>query len=228
MLVKLQNPSCSCFATQRDWRKRFGRVLKEDARPMVILAPMHPILLVFDLDSTEGPPVPEKLQRFAKFEGEWNPKRLSRTLETASARDLIRIDTVTLSSTLAGYATTFTGQNGMRLRITLHDGLDEPSRYGVLIHELAHIYLGHLGSFEDSWWPSRQGLGHWAREVEAEAVAYIITQRAGLKGSSPQYVSGYLDGGYIPGQVSLDMIAKVAGRLDEMGTRSLGRRQKST
>ncbi len=223
MLVWLQNPSCSFYATQKDWLKRFGRFLKEDARPMVILAPMHPIMLVYDLDSTEGPPLPEKLRRFARFEGEWNPKRLSRTIENASTRDLIRIDTVKLSSTLAGFANISIGQDGMRMRIALHDRLDEPSRYGVLLHELAHIYLGHLGSFKDSWWASRGCLDQWAREVEAEAVAYIVSRRAGLRGASPQYVSGYLDGEDIPRQISLDMIAKVAGRLDKMGKSRLGR-----
>ena len=142
MLVRLQNPSCSFFATQKDWNKRFFRRLKEDARPMLILAPMHPVMLVYDLDSTEGPPLPEELQQFAKFEGEWDPTRLSRTVTNASTRDLIRIDTVKLSSTNAGFATLSAGQGGMEMRIGLHDALDEPSQYGVLLHELAHIYLG--------------------------------------------------------------------------------------
>ena len=41
MLVRIQNPSCSFYATQRDWEKRFKRFLIEDAKPMLILAPMH-------------------------------------------------------------------------------------------------------------------------------------------------------------------------------------------
>jgi len=225
MLVKLQNPSCSFFATQKDWQKRFGRRLKEDARPMLILAPMHPVMLVYDLDSTEGPALPQELQQFAKFEGEWDPERLSRTVTNASTRDLIRIDTVELSSTNAGFATISAGQGGMKMRIGLHDELDEPSRYGVLLHELAHIYLGHLGGDKDGWWPSRGNLARRAMEVEAEAVAYILSRRAGLKGASPHYVSRYLDGDATLQAISLDLIAKVAGRLEDMGTRILGKRR---
>jgi hypothetical protein len=30
--------------------------------------------------------------------------------------------------------------------------LGEPSKYGTLCHELAHIYLGHLGADRDHWW----------------------------------------------------------------------------
>jgi hypothetical protein len=36
MLVRVQNPTCSFYATQTDWGCRFERKLKEDARPMLI------------------------------------------------------------------------------------------------------------------------------------------------------------------------------------------------
>jgi hypothetical protein len=225
MLVRLQNPSCSFFATQRDWKTRFRRTLKEDARPMLILAPMHPVMLVYDLDSTEGSPLPQELLQFATFEGEWDPRRLERTVTNASARDLIRIDTVKLSSTNAGFATISAGEGGMKMRIGLHSELDEPSRYGVLLHELAHIYLGHLGGDKDRWWPSRGDLALRATEVEAETVAYIVSRRAGLKGTSPHYVSRYLHGDATLQAVSLDLIARAAGRLEEMGTGILGKRR---
>ena len=45
MLVRLQNPSCGFYARAKDWRDRFDRYPKEDARPMLILAPMHPVML---------------------------------------------------------------------------------------------------------------------------------------------------------------------------------------
>jgi len=223
MLVKLQNPSCSFFATQKDWHKPLGRWLKEDARPMIILAPMHPVMLVYDLDSTEGAPLPQELREFAKFQGTWDPGRLSRTVKNASTRDMIRVDVVKLSSTNAGFATILAGQGGMKMRVCLHEELDEPSRYGALMHELAHIYLGHLGGDRDGWWPSRGDLAQRAMEVEAEAAAFIVCRRAGLQGASSQYVSRYLDGDATLKAVSLDQIAKVAGRLEEMGTRALGK-----
>jgi hypothetical protein len=74
MLVRLQNPTCAFFATEKVWREKHRRDLVEDARPMLILAPMHPVLLVYDLDQTDGPPLPQKLLEFARFEGEWQPR----------------------------------------------------------------------------------------------------------------------------------------------------------
>src|SRR5205807_6329161 len=41
MLVRVENPACGFYATERDWRARFDRTLIEDARPILILAPMH-------------------------------------------------------------------------------------------------------------------------------------------------------------------------------------------
>ena len=69
ILAKVQNPSCGFFATEKNWQKKFNRQIIEDARPMLILAPMHPVMLVYDLDQTEGPELPKKLAGFAHFEG---------------------------------------------------------------------------------------------------------------------------------------------------------------
>lgn len=225
MLVRLQNPTCSFYATEPDWRKRFERHLKEDARPMLILAPMHPVMLVYDLDQTDGKPLPKEVTEFAKFEGEWKSDWLTRMVENAKVHDKIRVDFKTLSSTNAGFATIAVGEGGWKMRIAIHDGLDEPSRFGVLCHELAHIYLGHLGSDKDHWWPSRRELSHHTVEIEAEATAFIVSSRFGLKGASARYVSRHLGNDPIPANVSLDLVAKTAGRLEKMAKESMGARR---
>jgi hypothetical protein len=75
------------------------------------------------------------------------------------------------------------------MRIVIHELLDEKSRYAIICHELAHIYLGHLGTDMDNWWPCRLNLTNRTVEIEAESVAYIVTQRAGLLSSSACYLS---------------------------------------
>jgi len=221
LLVRVQNPSCSFFATESDWRKRFNRKLKEDARPMLILAPMRPVMLVYELDQTEGKELPQELNKFARFEGEWDPHCLDRAVANAITRDKIRVDVKNLSSTNAGFATRVHGDPDAKMRIAIHEGLDNPSRFGVLCHELAHIYLGHLGTDKDHWWPSRTNLNQKTVEIEAEAVAFLVTSRLGLEGSSAPYVSRYLSGNEVPAAVSPDLIAKAAARIEDMATRYL-------
>ncbi len=223
MLVWLQHPSCSFYATRKDWKDRFSRVPKRDARPMIILAPMHPVLLVYDLDQTEGPPLPEHLTSFASATGAWNPSWWRLSTENA-AKDAIRVSVRELAFLRAGYAARV-ASTVHKMLVVISEGLDEASRFGTLCHELAHIYLGHLGSDEDYWWPSRSGLDRRSMEVEAEAAAFIVTSRLGLKLTSAEYVSAYLEGGKVPAGVSLDLIAKVAGRIENMAIHPITRRK---
>jgi hypothetical protein len=221
LLVRLQRPGCSFYATERDWRTRFHRRLKPDVNPMLILAPMHPVMLVFELDDTEGAPLPEELREFSRVRGQWDESWLVGAVANAS-RDRIQVDFRPLSSTNSGLATFARGDGGWKMRVSVHDGLDGPSRLGVLCHELAHIYLGHLGGDSDRWWPSRAGLGRHAMEIEAEAAAFIATTRLGLySGSSAAYLSRHAQGGRLPGTVSLEMIAKVSGALERMAREEL-------
>ncbi|PPD34020.1 MAG: hypothetical protein CTY19_05800 [Methylomonas sp.] len=216
MLVRIQNPSCGFYATAADWKHRFERTIIEDARPMLILAPMHPVMLVYDVDSTEGKPLPAELTNFSKFEGKWEPKWLEKLIENAD-RYKIRVEFKALSLSNSGFATHAKRGSEWKMRIVIHNGIDEPSRFGVLCHELAHIFLGHLGGDQDLWWPSRFNLDHHSMEIEAEATAFIVTQQLGLCGSSPAYVSAHLkDSDFLPSGVSVDNIAKVSGKIEQM------------
>jgi hypothetical protein len=59
MLLQVQKPGLSYAASARDWRERFGRHPKEGARPLLILWPFGPVALVYDVQDTEGKPLPE-------------------------------------------------------------------------------------------------------------------------------------------------------------------------
>ena len=221
MLVRILNPSCGFFATSSDWKRRFGRTIKEDAKPMLILAPKHPVMLVYDVDQTEGTKLPESYNQFAKFDGEWQVKWLDNLVKNA-LRHKIRIDFKALSRANPGFATYAKRNSGWKMCVVIDHALDEPSRFGVLCHEIGHILLGHLGSDNDLWWPSRRNLDHHSMEIEAEATAYIVTQQLGINGSSAAYVSNYLkDGKQLPRAVSIDNIAKVSGKIAKMAKGSM-------
>jgi hypothetical protein len=223
-LIKLQNPCCSFYATAKDWQERFGRQINEDGRPMLILAPMHPVMLVYDLDSTDGPALPERLECFGKTEGQWDSAYLSYTLDNVK-RDNILVQFRKLSSTHGGFATTQGGNGDYKMRIVVNEEFTTKSRYTTLCHELAHIYLGHLGTDKDNWWPCRINLTHRAVEIEAEAVSYIVGTRLGLNPSSAAYLAGYVAEGHPMDNISVELIAKVSGKLLEMGERKMPQRK---
>jgi hypothetical protein len=225
MLVKFQNPSCSYFATAKHWWFEFRREVKDDARPLLILAPMHPLMPVFDLDQTEGPPLPRELRDFALTTGEFNSKWMENLLANAE-RDQILVKSIELSSTNAGFATKRLQNDSYKIRIAYHKKLDAPSAFGVLCHELAHIYLGHLGSDKDGWWPCRINLSHSTVEIEAEATAYIVTTQLGLKATSETYLSNFIKQNQVPPSVSVELITKTAGKIMNMVVKKLSLRKK--
>ncbi|MCB4823813.1 hypothetical protein [Roseicella aerolata] len=224
MLVRIQNPRCGFYATEKTWTDRFKRWVKVDARPMLILAPMHPVMLVYALDDTDGPPLPAKLADFAQFTGDFDQEWLRQLIANAAGHR-IRVAFLPLSSTHAGFATRHLTGGDWKMRIAVHEGLDAPSRFGILCHEIAHVLLGHLGSDYDGWWPARSNLTHRTVEIEVEAIAHIVTTRFGLAGHSAGYLSSYTKDGAIPETVSLDFIAKVAGHIEKMATEPMPARK---
>ena len=123
MLVRVQRPGCSFYATEKDWHDRFERSIKEDARPVIILAPMHPVLFVYELDDTDGPPLPDDFEKFATASGDWKPGVLDKVLENAE-RDRIQVRVGTLSSTLAGYANReLRDRSKWKMRVVLREGI---------------------------------------------------------------------------------------------------------
>jgi hypothetical protein len=78
---------------------------------------MHPVMLVFALDETEGRDLPEELKSFAPYQGQWNPDWLQRTVQNAAERDRIRVDFKILSSTNAGFATLAHSTGEWKMRI---------------------------------------------------------------------------------------------------------------
>jgi hypothetical protein len=220
MLVYLQSPLATYVATANHWFKTFRRTIKEGARPIIIIAPRTPVLLLYDVEDTEGPPLPAKLEMFSKTSGRFDPGLLHRTLKNCE-RDKILVERKDLPALRAGLATMRLREANWKARIWIRCELDEASAYAVLCHELAHVYLGHLGASKLCNWPHRPKVSHASAEIEAEAAAYIVCRRAGLKTHSAEYLSTFLADSSEFENVSLDLITRVASRIEEMAHRLL-------
>jgi hypothetical protein len=226
MLVYAQNPLATHFATASHWRKAFGRSIKEEARGMLILAPRTPVLMVYDVADTDGPPLPEQMRVFARTSGRFNPALLDRTVKNCE-RDQIQVRCLPMGELRGGFATSRAREPGWKMRVSLRADLEEAGAYAVLCHELAHIYLGHVGADRDGWWPFRINVSEAVAEIEAESVAHIVCQRAGLRTRSAEYLSSFVEDSEDLDAISLDLISRVAGRLEEMGRRLLPPRLQS-
>ncbi len=215
LLLHVQNPSVRMVATPKDWWVGYHRTIRKDARPMLILAPMHPVLFVFDIRDTEGDELPEAVERELKdpFQAygdvpEW---AWTRTFENCTELSII-IEFRDLDSGHAGQLGR-TGDDSFQM--ILNSRHTRTQQYATLIHELAHLFLGHLGESPKGWWKSRRGLDHAVREFEAEIAAHLVCERLGIKTGSDKYLSIYSDGQTMP-SYSLGETLKAASKLEEI------------
>jgi len=58
MLLQVQKPRLRFAASETDWYERFGRTVKQGARPLLIMWPFCPVALVYDIDETLGKELP--------------------------------------------------------------------------------------------------------------------------------------------------------------------------
>jgi len=77
MLLHIQKPGLTYAASAYDWATRFERIIKEDAHPLLILWPFGPGAFVYDVQDTEGKPLPDDMVQTFHASGPITAERLS-------------------------------------------------------------------------------------------------------------------------------------------------------
>jgi len=206
---------------------------------------MGPILFVFDVSDTaplpNARPLPPQVEdpfqvRNGKIGGQ-----LARTIENAK-RDGVRVSDRADGSQQAGSIQWAAAGQHLEFSIArkplpksmqvplwfellLNSVLSAEARYGTLVHELAHLYCGHLGTPNARWWPDRQNLSHAVREFEVESVSYLVCTRLGIDTTSDEYLAGYVRRCPATPPISLDRVMKSVWLLEQTGRASLGMRK---
>jgi hypothetical protein len=105
----------------------------------------------------------------------------------------------------------------VRYDLLLNGAHSREEQYATLLHELAHLYCGHLGTPDPTWWPNRETLSTNCREFEAESVCYLICQRLGIDNPSEKYLQGHLTSGCEVPPISLESVMAASGLIERMG-----------
>ena len=239
MLVHIQMPGAKFVAPPNRWLRKYSCTIRAGARPLVILQPRGPVMFVFDVVDAQPEsgalPLPrEVLEPFAVRRGQIRGE-LAKTIENAK-RDGVAVSECQFGSQRAGeihqekpgkYLEVQIKQKArpeyvhvpLRYGLLLNANHSIETKYATLVHELAHLYCGHLGSPNVQWWPDRRGLTDEVREFEAESVCHLVCGRLGIDNPSEEYLARYLKGNEeseIP-PISLDGVMRAAGLIEQMG-----------
>ena len=241
MLVHVQMAGATFVAPAHRWLRDYGRRIRPEARPLVILQPMGPVMFVFDVSDTEAldgaAPLPPEVERPFEIRSGRIGSGLERTIRNA-VRDGVEVVSRKAGSQSAGMIKHATAVRFMRyppaptLSDTVHqvpvryelllnaDHTPEAS-YATLAHELGHLYCGHLGTPNERWWPDRRHAADDVSEIEAESVAYVVCCRQGIDNPSAEYLSSYLYAHTEMPPISLDCVMKASGLIEQMARESL-------
>ncbi|MBL8519708.1 MAG: ImmA/IrrE family metallo-endopeptidase [Betaproteobacteria bacterium] len=216
MLLHIQRPGLTFAASSIDWKNRFGRTIKEDARPLVILWPFGPVMFVYDILDTEGEPLPEGAFQFPAT-GSISDDALS-ACYAACRKRRIAISLVDKGDANAGRIRARHdadgNQTGYEVAINRNHG--SATQFVTLLHELGHLFLSHLGSNKTLKIPTRHALTHEEREFEAESVAYLLALRQGIQPSSHTYLAGMVGRDFTLDGYALHPILRAAGQIETL------------
>lgn len=238
MLVQVQMQGARFVAPAHRWSLQYGRTVKVNARPLVILQPMGPVMFVFNVSDTEAgndsKPLPPEVENPFEVRGGKIGDQVDWTVENAK-RDGIRIQPRKEGSQSTGSIRPAGGgkvvfdagrdRDGnpklvevpLRYDMLFNGTASKEARYATVVHELAHLYCGHLGTPNAKWWPDRRGLDLQTQEFEAESVAYLVCTRIGIDNPSEKYLAGYFGRNEEVPNISVDAVMKAAGLIEQMG-----------
>ena len=177
MLIGRQRPDATLVAGFQAWKKH-GRNVKKGEKGICILAPLvgkkeaedgtserdvfgFRAVHVFDVSQTDGDEMPD-INRLSGEPGE----------------QLLKLHQVVMSFGIAvKYEADLAGADGLSRggTVEIREGLSPAEEFNTLAHELAHELL-HRG--KDRWTIPKS-----VKELEAEAVAYVVCKATGLENS---------------------------------------------
>jgi len=224
MLLQIQKPGLHFAASAHDWCVLFGRTPKPRARPLLILWPFGPVALVYDELDTTGKDLPRDVRSFYA-QGPIDPKRIQAFRSLMSSKRVY--SQMTDEGDLrAGSIRRVRGateqKDDSQYEMFINRNHEAPVQFVTIAHELAHLFLGHLGQNLKLHVPDRRGLSHCQVELEAESVAYLVCARNGGTSASEAYLKNFVKANTTVSDLDVYQVMRAAGQVET--TLSLGRK----
>lgn len=239
LLVMQQRPTATAVLNEGKWRKKFGRRLRPGVQPLIIMKNYGPVEFVYDIGDIEdiernpinnchpNLPTEEICRRLFPMEGDLRGvKGLFEEMARTCRRLGLQFEEAPLTINHAGEVRL----KAIDYRVPKQEVIAEKQwlanyimrvnsthpieiRFAAMVHELAHIFCGHLNEFGITGFKART---FDEAEFEAEAVAYLFCYRHGFRPKSEQYLAMFLEKGPQPTLAGFDPILKALKRIEDM------------
>lgn len=226
-LIHLQDPAATQVATARTWFRKYQRRIKAEARPIAILAPMSPVLFVFDLRDTEGPALPPGAFKAASAAGRLPVKPYEATLHNcgvqhiavreAAASSISTERTVRVTPAIRKKHPELGLEPNTRYLVLMETGLSLEEKYAALALELGHLFCGHLGIDGDAWWADRKNLNLERIDIEAASTAHLVCRRRGLAQAGSRFLAACREADRELPSFSLNAVFQAVAYIEAMG-----------
>lgn len=241
MLIQMQRPSARYVLTAKQWKDRYNRNIKPNAKPMIILVPFGPVEFVFDISDTIGEnlftetkeSILDRIAEPYKTKRPVNKNILNTLIDNLKFYGII-LDNSLISG--ASYAAnielrkdlpyvyiTINKDNALTWKadylLSVRKEADNGECFASICHELAHLFCYHL-SMPSNWtekqWQVRF-LKHKLEEFEAESVSWLICERLGIGNPSERYLTNFFEtNDIISPNVSIERILAATKEIESM------------
>ena len=240
-LVEQQRPGAKLVLSIKDWRKK-RRMIKPNARPVIILKPFSPVEFLFDIADTK--PINEesekddnwviedlilKHRRKSSFNADFYLYNLNRNLpkfgitykrfivgsEINSEIRLVNSKDVEKLPIEILKNHEVIHHNYFNISVNMYaEGVYE---LALIIHELGHLFCQHITC---EWWHKRSP-DKVVKEFEAETVSYLVCQRLGFYTNSKEYLADYVgENDEIP-QIDINCVFEAVDIIEKMVKQNL-------
>lgn len=225
-LLYIQNPDITYVATANDWAIKFNRAIQLKARAYVIMKAFGPVDFVYDALETIGDTeLPKDIQSSFRAEGIIPEIVVKQILKCCNKKGIdVQYDN-TLWERQAGWASH--KQLASHRTIVINATHKPEIQFSTLIHELAHLLLGHLGKFLHCECEDRSYLDKNAKEIEAETVSWLICNRLRIITDADRYLHPHVQNKEALSEISVHKILTTSDRIENMIVSNLCKKEKT-
>lgn len=254
-LIFSQKPGATMVASEEQWYIKHKRFLNIDAVPIATIRMGCPVQFVYDVSDTS---VISGYEDILLKKSENKHKKINTNIDLY-IKNLIygvnkyKVDVyytsnygLNLSGEIKRLDRTVVKKNDtfsdvsdkkesteykreIRYELAINSRLDKEMQLATMIHEVGHLFCGHLGKIEIVG-GLLESLGHEnlaidVKEFQAESISFIVCNRLGISTSSEKFLRSYIGkNGNIP-EINFDRMLKIAGIIESMCKKEMKKRK---